>query len=220
MSNKTNNHVIEANKYLRSLAGVLGVFFINLPSALAIPTKRISAANPCPGIYYEEPYNSRLIVPRKCAPNAATLRWLKGKPAPKQPFLQLSEDIPSAGNEVKPVDELPLPESSNQAIAVINLNEGKVNVKLKNDTNTPIVYQVIEHTKKRYIRGKQEITLQDLPTPVTITMRRNDGGFIKVNPKSRNSEKATLNISLDESEKLDDARGVLRIKKDGQVLLN
>ena len=219
MSNYINNNVIEANKYCRLLAGVLGVFFINLPSALAIPTKRISAANPCPGIYYEEPYNSRLIVPRKCAPNAATLRWLKGKSAPKQPFLELSEDIPSAGNEVKPI-ELPIPESSNQAIAVINPDRGKVNVKLKNDTNTPIVYQVIKHTQKRYIQAGQEMTLRDLPTPVTIAIRRDDGGFIRVNSNSKASEKATLSISLDESKKFDDARGVLRIKKDGQVLLN
>ena len=213
-----NTSRIKIKNYSSLFVGLLGGVLVNLPSALAVPTKRVSSANPCPGIYYEEPYNSKLIVPRKCAPNAATMRWLKGKPAPKQPFLELSEDTLSADNQVKPIQP-PAPENSNQAIAVVDLKEGKFNVKLKNDTNVPILYQVIEHTQKRVISGQEEITLQDLPTPVTITIRRSDGGFLKITPESNTSEEGVLSLSLDESKKFNN-QGALRIKQDGQVLLN
>lgn len=214
-----NYKIVKTKKYYSLFAGVLGIFLVNLPSALAIPTKRVNSTNPCPGIYYEEPYNSRLVVPRKCVPNVATIRWLKGKPVSKQPFLELSEGTLVADKEVKPI-EFSVAESRERAIAVVNPREGKVNVKLKNDTNTPIVYQVIEHTEKRSISAQEEITLQDLPTPVTITMRRRDGGFITVTPKSKISEEAILNLSLDESKEVDDNQGALRIKRDGQVFLN
>ena len=222
-----NNNIIKIRNLkvknkLSLFAGLFGVFLTNLPSAFAVPTKRVSDTNLCPGIYYEEPYNSRLIVPRKCAPNAATLRWLKGNPVPKQPFLELSEDT-----EVTPLQPRVSENSSDtmrsqspDPIAVVNPKEGKVNIKLRNDTNTRIAYQVIEHTKRRYIPAGQEITLQDLPAPVTITMLREDRGFIKVNPMSKISESGMLSLSLDESKKFNDNQGVLRIKKDGQVFLN
>lgn len=221
-NNNINTTNVNAAKKLSLFAGLFGVLLVNVPSALAIPTKRVNSTNRCPGIYYEEPYNSRLIVPRKCPPNAATLRWLKGKTAPKQPMLDLSGDT-----ELKPL-QTPVPANrsdmmlpqSRDPIAVVSPKEGKVNIKLKNNTNTPIVYQVIEHTKKRYISAQEEITLQDLPTPVTITMRRDDGGFIKVIPESKTSEEGILSLSLDESKKFGDNQGALRIKKDGQVFLN
>jgi hypothetical protein len=36
------------------------------------PSSQSPSINPCPQVYYEEPYNSTRIVPQGCPPNAAT----------------------------------------------------------------------------------------------------------------------------------------------------
>lgn len=55
------------------ITGVCGGLVLGVPMissiALAAPNPRL---NPCPRIYYEEPYNRRLIVPQNCPPNAIT----------------------------------------------------------------------------------------------------------------------------------------------------
>ena len=51
---------------------ICGSLLIGLPAiplaASAMPASRL---NPCPGIYYEESFNSTSIVPQGCPPNAA-----------------------------------------------------------------------------------------------------------------------------------------------------
>lgn len=214
-----NSSRIKIKNYCSLFVGLLGGVLVNLPSALATPTKLVSSASLWSGIYSEKTYNNRLAVRHKSASKAAIIHSLTGKYTPKQPFLELSEYTLSGDIELTP-SELLVEENPNTAIAVVNPKEGKVKVKLKNDTNTPIIYQVIEHTEKRYIQAREEITLQDLPTPVTITIRRDDGGFIKVIPKSKFSQEEVLSLSLDESKEFTDNQGALRIRRDGQVLFN
>ena len=113
----------------------------------------------------------------------------------------------------------PLPETRSNAIAVVTPINGKVDVKLKNNTNAIISYEAIGHTQRRFIQGGEEIVLQDLPTPVTITTVRQDKGLVDVAPIST-SQAGMLMISLDESRSLDDNLGALRIQRDGQVFLN
>jgi hypothetical protein len=60
--------------------------------------------------------------------------------------------------------------------------------------------------------------LRGLPTPVTITLVRQDGGLVKVMPMS--TSEGMLSVSLDETTNFDDNQGVLRIQRDGQVFLN
>lgn len=81
-----------------------------------------------------------------------------------------------------------------------------------------LAYQAIGHTQPRYLAGGQEFVLRDLPTPISITLVRQDGGLLKVMPMS--TSEGTLAVSLDETTNFDNNQGVLRIQKDGQVFLN
>jgi hypothetical protein len=97
--------------------------------------------------------------------------------------------------------------------------DGKVDVKLKNNTNAFVSYQAVGHTERRFLVAGEEIILQDLPTPVTITTVRQDKGLLDVVPTST-SEAGMLEVSLDESKNLGDNLGALRIQRDGKVFVN
>jgi hypothetical protein len=170
--------------------------------ATAAPT---SALNPCPGIYYEEPHNSQRIVPEGCPPNAATrLRNEQGQTL----FTPLT-------TQTKPIQP-PLPEEQQTAITTITLQSGQVNVRLRNKTNTPITYQVIGHTQQRTLAGGEEVALQELPAPVTITFLRPDGGLIRVIPVE-SSEQGTLVLMLNAAMGLNDSQASVRIQSNGKV---
>ncbi|MGI8504447.1 MAG: hypothetical protein ACR2LR_25445, partial [Hassallia sp.] len=173
--------------------------------------------NPCPRIFYEQPHRNRVLVPQGCPPNAFTSRQggqgqiygqqNSGVVVPVYPY-----------NKRTGVTQPPFPESRQSAIATVTPTAGKVDVKLKNDTNAGISYQAIGYTEPRFLAGGQEIVLRGLPTPVTITLVRPDRGLIKVVPVS--TSEGTLSVSLDETTNFDNNQGVLRIQRDGQVFLN
>ena len=200
-----------------NLNKVLSSFIIAVPflpiAAYAIPKRPNPKRNPCPKIYYEEPYNNKLIVPAGCTPNAATMRWKKTGEAVDQ-----SINVIPKTTEVKPIQP-PVPENRADAIATIKPVAGKVSVILKNDTNARISYQAVQHTKVRYLEGREEVILKDIPTPATLTMIREDGGLLRVMPMS-SEEDGMLTVSLDEKTKFDNNQGVLRIQEDGDVFLN
>ena len=126
---------------------------------------------------------------------------------------------PLVPTQTKPSMTPPLPENRTQAIARVMPMDGKVDVRLKNNTNALITYEAIGYTQRRTLPGGEEIVLQDLPTPVTVTIVRQDQGLVDVLPIST-SEPGLLEVSLDESKSLDDNQGVLRVQRDGQVFLN
>ena len=201
-----------------------GTLIIGLPAlplaASAVPVSTLDKVNPCPGIYYQEPFNSRNIVPQGCTPNTATQRVQTGVVS-ERPVMRdqgvftepLTPAPPSAG-----VTQPPLPEERSEPIATVMPMNGMVSVKLKNNTNTSISYEAIGHTQRRFLAGGEEIVLQ-VPTPVTVTMVRQDEGLLDVVPIST-SDAGMLEVSLDEARNLDDNQGTLRIQRDGQVFLN
>ena len=204
-----NKHNPKLQKPTGLVSSICGSLLIGLP---AIPSAASAApipkVNPCPGIYYAEPFNSTRIVPLGCPPNAATRQLGLGGVTPNR-------TLPPAPTSITP----PLPETRSNAIARVTPMDGKVDVKLKNNTNAPISYQALGYTERRFLPGTEEIVLLDLPTPVTITTVRQDRGLVDVIPVS-NSQPEMLEISLNESKILDDNQGVLRIQRDGQVFLN
>jgi hypothetical protein len=122
--------------------------------------------------------------------------------------------------QTHPPMQPPLPAERSQPIARVMPMDGKVNVRLKNNTNALITYEAIGYTQRRALLGGEEIVLRNLPTPVTLTMVRKDDGFLEVMPV-RTSEPGLLEVSLDEdATPLDKNQGVLRIQRDGQVFLN
>ena len=199
---------------LKRLVSGFAVLIPFLPlTAFAIPKRPNPKRNPCPKIYYEEPYNNKILVPAGCTPNAATSRWKKTGQAVDQ-----SINVVSPDSSVKPIQP-PIPENRANAIATIKPMMGKVSVMLKNDTNARISYQAVTHTQVRYLEGGEEVTLRDIPTPVSITMVREDKGLLRVMPMS-SEEDGMLTITLDEKTEFDNNQGVLRIQEDGQVFLN
>ncbi len=177
-----------------------------VPKAVAQTT---SLPNPCPGIYYKEPFNSNHLVPEGCPPNEATRR-VRGVPV-----LVPESNIPSRNiNQNRP----PLPEESGPVLAVVEPIGGKVSVQLVNSTNTIITYEVTGHTPPRSLAGKTEILLQGLPLPVTITTVRPDRGLVDITASSSTS--GQLEVLLLEDPSLDDTQGVLVINSLGQVLVD
>jgi hypothetical protein len=212
----------KSQKPVGLVGAICGTLLIGLPAIpLAASAMPVSKVNPCPGIYYEEPFNRTHLAPQGCPPNAAAQRvQIGGIPnravtTDREVFMEPLTPAPAPVGVIQP----PLPETRSNAIAVVTPINGKVDVKLKNNTNAIISYEAIGHTQRRFIQGGEEIVLKDLPTPVTITTVRQDKGLVDVAPIST-SQAGMLMISLDESRNLDDNLGALRIQRDGQVFLN
>lgn len=165
-----------------------------------------TGVNPCPSIYYEEPYDRLLVVPQGCPPNK-TIPKLVNQQTGMQTF-------PS----VKPVmpDEPLLPEDQQPVLATIVPQMGKVSVFLKNATDAPITYQVLGNTEERTLAARAEIMLKDLPVPATLTFLRSDGGLVKAVPIA-NSESGVLDLTLDESMGLSDSQTTVRVQSSGKV---
>ncbi|MBE8987786.1 hypothetical protein [Nostoc sp. LEGE 12450] len=209
-------------KKVGSLGTIFGTLLISFSalSQSAVAQPRISQINPCPSIFYEEPHRNRVLVPAGCPPNAATLR-LGGQQQATGSQSIMVPAYPMNGRRTNVnVIQPPAPESRQSAIATITPTAGTVDVKLKNNTNAGISYQAIGQTQPRYLAGGQEFVLRNLPTPISITLVRQDGGLLKVMPMSTSESEGTLAVSLDETTNFDDNQGVLRIQKDGQVFLN
>ena len=196
---------------VNKLGLILGSVLVSLPCIPSVVSAAPSSAlNPCPRIYYEEPYNSTRIVPSGCPPNSVTRLLQERTPAQLGNSRDRSVAIP-----IQP----PLPETRSNAIAKVMPMDGKVDVRLENNTNAKISYQAIGDTEPRILLGREAIVLRNLPTPVTVTLVRQDGGLLRVVPLST-SKQGVLEVSLDEAKSLGNNQGVLRIQQDGQVFLN
>ncbi|MEQ8999303.1 MAG: hypothetical protein RID53_22605 [Coleofasciculus sp. B1-GNL1-01] len=195
------------------LGAIVGGVLISLPATIleasAAPFSTLAQVNPCPGIYYEEPYNSTRMVPQGCPQNAAGQMGRGGQmPARMTPV------PPPAG-----VSQPPLPAERSDAVARIQPTNGTVDVRLKNNTDAVVSYQAVGHTDRRFISGGEEIVLQNLPTPITITAVRQDEGWLQMMPISVD-ETGQLEVTFEEETTLDSNQGVLRIQEDGQVFVN
>lgn len=194
------------------LGGLVGSVLVGLP-VVSFSTIAQAQVNPCPGIYYETPYNTSRIVPQGCPPNAATnILIQQGRLSGSQyqyntPGMQQTPAQPGSANKPQ------------NTIATITPIAGKVNVRLKNDTNAQIFYEAVGYTDRRTLMGGGEVVLQGLPTPVTVTLTRQDEGLLKVLPLSDAQQQGLLSVSLEEAADLSDNQGNLRIQQDGQVLL-
>jgi hypothetical protein len=181
-------------------------------ASLSVPAmaQTASSTNPCPRIYYEEPYNQLLVLPSSCPPNAAT----KSQSQQSQ-----QSRLPTLNPNAAPVNTAPqlLPGIEPAPIATVSLSSGRVTVQLKNTVNTPITYQAIGHTDERILAPRSEVTLQDLPAPVTITFLRSDSGLLRVEPVV-NAGPGQLMLMLNEATGLTDSQASVRVQTTGSVL--
>lgn len=209
-----------SQKNVGLLGTIFGSLLIGIPAIPFAASAAPSAVlNPCPRLYYEEPFNSLRLAPEGCPPNAATRLLSKQGDIYQQPA-----DISTAPAQAplpartSPPATPPLPEQRSKPIALVMPQQGSVNVRLKNNTNALVTYEAIGQTGRRTLQGQEEVVLRNLPVPVTITTVRQDKGLVDVVPVS--SQEGMLEVSLNESKSLDDNAGALRIQKDGQVFLN
>jgi hypothetical protein len=193
----------------------IGSVLLGVSIAPAASAQFYPALNPCPGIYYEEPFNSTRIVPSGCPPNAATQQLTQTEA--QSPGALPNRTVPFEG--ATPVQP-PLPENRANPVATIALVNNSFDVMLRNDTNAVISYEVIGQTQRRYLQDGEEAMLQGIAAPATVTFVRQDDGFVEVVPLS-SSQTGLLSVSLDEdATPADQNQGVLRIQDDGQVFLN
>lgn len=279
-----NNHqtLRKSAKFLAAIGGGLLMSLSVIPQEAVAqrlqqpqPTPN-SKVNPCPGIFYEEPHNNRVLVPQSCPPNALTRRLAEQRglpvgnnPTSEQIRMGVGGDLPenrsenvesynysrqrqstmtqsgqnmnnsslnsqgyringtaggytqrrlSQQNQNNNIRTIPAPEQRQSPIAYVSPANGLVSVKLRNDTQAPITYEAIGYTGQRVLQGGQEVVLQNLSVPVTITTIRQDNGFLKVMPMSTQS--GMIEFSLDEQQNVDNNQGAIRIQQDGQVFLN
>jgi len=199
------------------LGTICGSLLVGLPTISWASPSVPKVLNPCPGIYYEEPYNSTKLVPRGCPSNAATRLLSEQTQVPRQQVIVVPSRMPMLPL-TPPLAQPPLPENRAEPIANVTPVAGEVGVRLKNNTNALVSYEAIGYTQRRFLPAGAEATLR-LPTPATITMVRQDEGLLEVMsmPTSRSG---MLAVSLDETTTLSDNQGVLRIQSNGQVFLN
>lgn len=153
-------------------------------------------------------------------PQPTPNRGLNPKPSIFNEQLYKRDRIPTNNNATPSLPlSPPLPEESSDAISTVMPINGKVSVKLKNNTNTAITYEAIGYTERRNLAGKGEIVLKNLPAPVTITLVRPDNGFIQIAATSV-ANSGLLEVSLSEGQALNDRQSALRIQQSGKVLVN
>ncbi|MGF1497068.1 MAG: hypothetical protein ACFB8W_09640 [Elainellaceae cyanobacterium] len=172
--------------------------------------------NPCPGIYYEEPFSSNLLVPEGCPLNeySRLVGETQGASASAGMDGMPMQTVPQgSGVEYGPdgvaVDLPP--------VAVVPPTNGTVDVRIMNDTNALITYEVTGETQRRYLQAQEEATLQGISVPATITTVRQDEGLVDIITSTTDG---MLEISIEEDQGLDDTQGVIRIQPDGQVFIN
>lgn len=184
---------------LELIGAAIGTVLIGISATPASAQTR-SVLNPCPGLYYEEPFSNVYASPEGCPPNAAA-----------QGLIGQDEQLTAP---VYP----PISEDADNPIAVISPVDGTVSLMLQNNTNAIITYQAVGYTERQVLPGQEAVVLQGLPTPVTIRMTRQDEGLIMANPVS--TETGILEIALDETVLLEESDRTLRIQEDGQVFTN
>lgn len=222
---------------------ICGGLLISLPAIpQAIAQESTPKINPCPRIFYEEPHNSRVVVPQGCPPNALTQRLaaqgllpVPATPSQDQTRLGVGGEAPqpsaipprpATGDQTQQpspgaasTDQTPLLQPRQTPSATIALANGKVNIRLRNDTAANVTFQVIGDTAPRSLQGKSDVTLQGLDAPVTVTFEREDGGQLIVTPQP-SSEPGSLEVTFKEATNPAQGRSAMRIERNGSVFLN
>ena len=72
----------------------------------------------------------------------------------------------------------PPPEQLQSPSAIVIPINGKVSIRLVNETSANVTYEAIGNTNQRLLQGKSSVTLQDLKTPLLVTFKRQDGGLL------------------------------------------
>ncbi len=215
-----------------SVVGLISSILAGIP-LMALPASSQVIIEPiCPGLYYQEPWNDIIEPPAGCPANEKELYTNQSELYDPEPDIDDYEaydrepdrddfqvydpepDYLEPNTRVVP----PLPEVLNDPVAFINpSDDGTVDIKIDNDSNALVTYQVLGHTDERWLEGNEEIMLTDVPTPVTVTIIREDNGLLEF--MTSGSDSHYLEVTLDDDTMFDDVQGVVRIQPSGEVFL-
>ncbi|WP_254174814.1 hypothetical protein [Planktothrix pseudagardhii] len=112
-------------------------------------------------------------------------------------------------NNIPP--QFPLPSAR---VGAVN---GVVTLKLINNANVPIQYQVIGGTREEWLVQNSTIQVQGSP-PITLTYRRQDGGLLLVQPKQTSPGVLEVQFRVTNDFNIDTRS--LNITETGSVFLN
>ncbi len=238
-------------KYARILGAICGGLLTAIPLAAVAQQQPNGKTNPCPSIFYQEPHNSQVLVPKGCPANAYTRRMNPqgvsssdtvpvtppsqtqqgvGGEAPNGSSSQIynssqsstmdsGENYSSSQQTQSSVIQTPSPQQQQAAVAMVMPIDGRVSVRLVNETNAPISYQAVGDTAPRTLQGKSSVMLQGLHIPATVTFHRKDNGLLMVRPQG-SSQQGKLQLTLKETTDQGMDRSALRIEQNGAVFLN
>lgn len=113
----------------------------------------------------------------------------------------------------------PLPEQIQPPSAIVAPVDGEIKVQLTNPTNAAISFEVLGHTESRILPAQSSLTLKELPAPVGVTFRRQDGGLLNIKPQV-NTASGLLQITVNKATDLSQDRIALKVETDGAVFLN
>ncbi|MCC5645052.1 hypothetical protein LC607_19340 [Nostoc sp. CHAB 5824] len=193
---------------------IFGGLLISLPAIpQAVAQESTPQVNPSPSIFSEPPYNRSQapVPPGQMSPLPPGSGVKPPRPAPRDQTQQ-----PSSGGVST---DQPLLQPRQTPSATIAVTNGRVNIRLVNDTAANVTYQVIGDTAPRSLQGKSDVTLQSLSAPVTVTFEREDGGQLTVTPQP-SSEPGSLEVTFKEATNVVQGRSTLRIERNGSVFLN
>lgn len=108
----------------------------------------------------------------------------RSTPPTTQPFTDTNTEQPTDSQEEEQPEASEPPPRFPEPSAIVSLENNRVNLRLINASDTVISYQVIEGTGERVLGERSETELQNLPVPLNLTYRRQDGGLLLVTPKA------------------------------------
>lgn len=112
---------------------------------------------------------------------------------------------------------IPFPDTRQNPVALLQPENAPVEIKLVNNTNTTMTYQVIGDTDERVLSGGQEAIARSVEIPVTVTFVRSDGGLVAVQPEV--IAPGMIQLNLEEAYNLDNDVTAMRIDETGEVYL-
>lgn len=135
-----------------------------------------------------------------------------GKPSRPQAAPATTQPQPTSSSEKDDLPpRFPLPSAK---VAAVN---GVVTIKLINNTNTPIQYQLIGGTRQELLAQNATIQVQG-SLPITLTYQRQDGGSLLVRPKPTSAGVLEVEFEVTNNFSLDTRS--MNINQGGSVFLN
>lgn len=112
------------------------------------------------------------------------------------PLMEIAEADPKTESNSGDLCRVTAAASPQQASSLsVHRGRGNVDIRLVNQTNSRVCYQVIGETRQRLVSPQAAVTLQNLNLPATVTFFRPDRGFLQVSPRRQSDQflQVTLN---------------------------